>query len=206
MITAVVFDVGNVLVRWQRDLPYRAHFSDPAELAWFMDTVIPIEWHARHDAGESAAALVAERSALFPEYTPLIESWFTRFNETIPGPVPGSPEIVEALHANGVPLFAITNFGAETWAGFLPTFPLLERFGEIVVSGIERVSKPEPEIFARAARRFGHAPAEMLFVDDHAPNIAGAAACGWQVHHFIDAPGLMADLLQRRLLRANQIM
>ncbi len=199
-VEAVVFDVGKVLVRWERDLPYVKHFPDPAELAWFMDTVIPLDWHARHDAGEPAADLVAERSALFPEHAPLIADWFARFNESIPGPVPGSPELVEQLHARGVPLYAITNFGADTWAGFAPTFPLFERFRDIVVSGVEKMAKPDRPIFDLAARRFGLAPGVMLFVDDSEANVNAARAFGWQAHHFTDAEGLRADLLGRELL------
>jgi 2-haloacid dehalogenase len=199
-VEAVVFDVGNVLVLWDRRLPYANSFDDPAELDWFMDTVIPLDWHAQHDAGRSAAELVAERVALFPQYEIHIRDWFARFNESVPGPVPGSPELVEALHARGVPLYAITNFGADTWGGFRPTFPLLDRFRDIVVSGIEQMSKPLAPIFEHAAARFGHAPGAMLFVDDHEPNIVGARALGWQVHHFTGAAALEADLRARRLL------
>lgn len=199
-VEAVVFDVGKVLVQWERHLPFVKHFPDPAELAWFMDTVIPLEWHARHDAGESAAELVAERAALFPEHAGLIADWFERFNESVPGRVPGSAEIVEALHAGGVPLYAITNFGADTWAMFHPTEPLFDRFRDIVVSGIERCSKPGRAIFDLAAARFGHAPGAMLFIDDHEPNIAAARSYGWQVHHFEDAETLKDDLAARGLL------
>ncbi len=199
-VEAVVFDVGRVLIRWERHLPYLQHFPDPAELDWFMDTVIPLDWHARHDAGESAADLVAERSALFPEHADLIADWFDRFNESIPGPVPGSPELVERLHANGVPLYAITNFGADTWAGYFPTNPLFDRFRDIVVSGVEKLAKPDPAIYDLAARRFGHAPAAMLFIDDSEPNVIAARECGWQAHHFVDAAGLEADLSGRGLL------
>jgi len=199
-VEAVVFDVGKVLVQWERHLPYVDRFPDPAELAWFMDTVIPIDWHAEHDAGRPAAEMIAERSALFPEHAELIDDWFGRFNETIPGPVPGSPELVEALHARGVPLYAITNFGADTWAGFQPTFPLFGRFRDIVVSGVEKLSKPDRAIFDLAAARFGLAPEAMLFVDDSKANVDAAHALGWQVHHFADASGLEADLKARGLL------
>lgn len=199
-ITAVVFDVGNVLVRWDRRLPYVNHFADPAELDRFLDEVIPLSWHAQHDAGRPAAEMVAERSAQFPAYASLIADWFTRFNESIPGPVPGSPELVEQLHAAGVPLYAITNFGADTWAGFAPTFPLLDRFRDIVVSGREQLAKPDPAIYALAARRFGHAPEAMLFVDDSEPNVVSARACGWQAHHFTDAASLRAELAALGLL------
>lgn len=200
MIEAVVFDVGNVLVEWDRRRPYLNHFTDPAELDWFLDEVIPLSWHAQHDAGRSAAELVAERSALFPDYAPLIHDWFARFNESIPGPIPGTAELVEQLHAHGMPLYAITNFGAETWAGFSPTFTLAGRFRDIVVSGVEKLAKPDPAIFALAARRFGHAPSAMLFVDDSLANVESARACGWQAHHFSSADRLAQELRSRGLI------
>ena len=102
--------------------------------------------------------------------------------------------------ARGVPLYAITNFGADTWAMFRPTFPLLDHFRDIVVSGHERLVKPGAEIFHLAAARFGHDPAEMLFIDDNAANVAAAAALGWQVHHFTAAEALAVDLAARGLL------
>jgi 2-haloacid dehalogenase len=199
-IEAVVFDIGNVLVRWDRHLPYVDRFDDSAELEWFMEEVIPLSWHAEHDAGRPAAELVAERSELFPAYAGHIHDWFARFNESIPGPVPGSPELVEALHAAGVPLYAITNFGADTWAGFRPTFPLLDRFIDIVVSGVEKLAKPDPAIYHLAQRRFGHAPEAMLFIDDNLPNVVSARECGWNTHHFTDAGQLAAELRAHRLI------
>jgi 2-haloacid dehalogenase len=199
-IEAVVFDVGNVLVRWDRSLPFLDRFDSEAELERFLDEVIPLAWHAQHDAGLSAAEMVAERAERFPDYAEPIGEWFTRFNETIPGPVTGMPEIVAALAARSVPLYAITNFGADTWAGFLPEFTLASHFRDTVVSGIEKLMKPDPAIFALAARRFGHAPERMLFVDDSLANVESARACGWQAHHFVDSAGLEADLRMRKLL------
>jgi 2-haloacid dehalogenase len=199
-IEAVVFDVGNVLVRWDRRLPYLNSFADSAELDWFMEEVIPLSWHAEHDAGRPAAELVAERTALFPAFARHIHDWFARFNESIPGPVPGSPELVEALDAAGVPLYAITNFGADTWAGFRPTFPLFDRFQDIVVSGVEKLSKPDHAIYAHAAARFGRDPGTMLFVDDSLPNVIAARESGWHGHHFTAADGLAAELHGHGLL------
>jgi 2-haloacid dehalogenase len=200
VIEAVVFDVGNVLYRWDRRLPFLAHFADPAELDDFLEAVIPLEWHAQHDAGRPAAEMVAERCAQFPEHAKLIGDWFARFNESIPGPVAGSLELVEALHARGVPLYAITNFGADTWAGFHPTAPVFGKFRHIVVSGVEKLAKPDPAIFDLAAERFGHSPQAMLFVDDVLANVEAAWERGWQAHHFVDAAGLEAKLKALGLL------
>ena len=199
MVEAVVFDVGKVLVEWERDLPFRRLIPDDAQRAWFMDTVIPLGWHSEHDAGRSAAEMIGERSAEYPEQAHLIEAWLSHFNETIPGPVPGSEEIVEELYARGVPLYAITNFGADTWAGFAPTWRLRDHFIDIVVSGDEKLAKPDPAIYALAADRFGHGPAEMLFIDDSLANVTSARTCGWQAHHFTGADGLRAALTERGL-------
>ena len=77
-----------------------------------------------------------ERKALFPDHAHWIDAYATRFNDSIPGPVPGSLEIVEELDQAGMPLFAITNFGAEFWDGFAPHQPVFARFREIIVSGL----------------------------------------------------------------------
>ena len=99
-----------------------------------------------------------------------------------------------------MPLYAITNFGADTWARFRPTFAIADRFRDIVVSGVECLAKPDPAIYALAQRRFGHDPAAMLFIDDSLANVTSARACGWQAHHFLGAVGLEADLRERGLL------
>ncbi len=99
-----------------------------------------------------------------------------------------------------MPLYAITNFGAELWDRFWPTQPVFARFRDIVVSGVERLVKPDPAIYDLAQRRFGHAPQTMLFIDDNAANIAAVRRCGWHGHLFTDAPTLERDLRRRGLL------
>nr|WP_237489117.1 HAD-IA family hydrolase [Tsuneonella aeria] len=188
------------MIRWELRALYARLIADPDELDWFLANVVTEEWHFQHDAGRPLGEMVPELQALYPEHAPLVDAYATRFLETIPGPVPGTSEIVERLDARGVPLYAITNFGSEFWAEFRPTFPLLDRFGEIVVSGEEKVAKPDAAIFDLAASRFGYAPHAMLFVDDNVANVAAAHALGWQVHHFVNAPALEADLVERGLI------
>lgn len=199
-IRAVVFDVGRVLFRWDLRCLFGKLIDDPAELEWFVGNVVTEEWHFQHDAGRPLAEMVPERIAEFPHCRELIEAYASRFAETIPGPVPGSLELVEQLAGRGVPLFAITNFGAEFWPSFRAAQPVFDRFRDIVVSGVEKIAKPDPAIFALAAVRFGHDPASMLFIDDNAANIAAAQGAGWQAHHFRDAACLADDLERRGLI------
>lgn len=197
---SVIFDVGRVLFDWDLRHLFAKLIDDPQDLEWFVTNVVTPEWHFQHDAGRPLAQMLPERIAAFPDHAALIHAYAARFNESIPGAVEGSLELVEALHARGVPLYAITNFGAEFWPGFRAGQPIFDRFLDVVVSGDEKLAKPDAAIYALAARRFGRAPAEMLFIDDNADNIAGAAACGWQVHHFSDAPRLASDLRTRGLI------
>lgn len=199
-VEAVVFDVGRVLVEWDLRHLFAKLIADPDELEWFVTTVVTPEWHFQHDAGRPLAEMLPERIARFPDHADLIHTYARRFTESIPGPVPGSIELVEALDAAGVPLYAITNFGAEFWPPFQAEWPVFERFRDIVVSGIEQLAKPDPAIYALAERRFGHAPSAMLFIDDNADNIAAARARGWQAHHFQGAEALRTDLLERGLI------
>jgi 2-haloacid dehalogenase len=199
-VEAVVFDVGRVLAQWDLRFLYAKLIDDPAQLEWFCTTVVTPEWHFQHDAGRPLDEMIPERIAQFPDCAELIEAYRLRFNESVPGPVPGSLELVEALAARAMPLYAITNFGAEFWPPFRAEWPVFEHFRDIVVSGVECIAKPDPAIYALAASRFGHAPAKMLFIDDNAENIASARQCGWQVHHFTDADRLEADLRARGLL------
>ena len=202
MIEAVVFDVGRVLYQWRLGALIEALTDDPAERDHILGEVITEEWHFQHDAGRPLAEMVPERIAAYPHAERFLTAYRTRFNETIPGPVPGSLEIVGELHAAGVPLYAITNFGAEFWAGFRPTAPVFDVFRDIVVSGEEKLAKPDPAIFALAARRFGHAPGAMLFIDDNRANVEAARCCGWHAHRFEDAPGLRAELVRQGVLAA----
>ncbi|MEO9461505.1 MAG: HAD family phosphatase [Marinomonas sp.] len=199
-VKAAVFDVGRVIVQWDLRHLFAKLIDDPAQVEWFVSNVVTQEWHFEHDAGRALADMVPERKALFPQYADLIDAYATRFLETIPGPVPGTLQLIEKLSARGVPLFGITNFGAEFWAQFRPTMPIFDSFSDIVVSGTEKMVKPDRAIFDLAAERFGQAPADMLFIDDNADNIASADALGWQVHLFTDADGLAEDLRRRGLI------
>jgi 2-haloacid dehalogenase len=197
----VVFDIGHVLTDWDLRHLFAKLIDDPEKLDWFLTHVVTKEWHFEHDEGKPFAQMVQERSALYPDEAPLIEAYAERWMESVPGPIPGTPALVDRLAARGVPLFAITNFGDEAFEMFRPTMPVLAHMRDIVVSGVEKMVKPGDEIFALSARRFGHAPAEMLFVDDNAANIATAKRLGWHTHHFTGgAEALEADLVGRGLL------
>ena len=199
--TAAVFDVGNVLYGWDpesflsRQLP-----EDEARLR-FIEDIGLWDWHETLDGGRGFEEAAAELSVKFPEYAHLIAAWGERFGETISDPVPGVHDIVAELDARGVPLFAITNFSADFWRPFREKEDaFFRRFRDILVSGEEKLLKPDPAIYYRALERFGLKPQEALFIDDRLINVEGAKAVGMHAHLFTDA----ADL--RRRLEAEGLL
>ena len=199
-IDTVIFDIGNVLYRWDLRCLFAKLIDDPDELDWFLAHVVTPEWHFQHDAGRPFADMVAERSREFPEYSDHIIAYSRRFPETIPGPVEGMVDIVRALANRGVPLFAISNFGAESWAQFRPSAPIFELFSDIVISGEEKLIKPDAAIYELALKRFSRRADQCLFIDDRRDNIEAGKALGIAGHHFEDAPTLENQLKALRLL------
>jgi 2-haloacid dehalogenase len=200
--TSVIFDVGNVLYRWEPEALYERLIDDDRALAAFLGEVCTKEWHFQHDAGRDFADTSAELTARFPQHAALIAAWGPRFNEQLPGPVPGMHDIVADLDARGVPLFGITNFSHEFWPPFRAReAKLFDRFRDIVVSGVEKMVKPDPAIYALALARFGLKPGEALFVDDSLSNIESARDVGIHAVHFTgDAAAFRAELERVGLL------
>ncbi len=201
--TAVVFDVGNVLYHWDPRNLYRQLIADDAALETFIAETDFVDWHFQLDAGRTFAECAGELTASFPHHKPLIDAWGPRFNESIGPAVAGMHALVDELDKAGVPLFAITNFSDEFWGPFRDTDPaLFDRFRDVVVSGTEKLAKPDARIFALALRRFGLAGEEALFVDDRADNVEAALAAGMRAHLFVDAPDLRERLAEEGLLPA----
>lgn len=140
--------------------------------------------------------MLAERIAEYPDHADLIRAYRARFNETIPGPVPGMVALVTQLAAAGVPLYIIGNFGDEFWDKFRPTQPIFDLFMDAIISGKEKLLKPDPAIFHAALTRFALEPHQALFIDDVPANVAGAESIGIRSHQFIDAPTVRAWLAQ----------
>lgn len=200
-VTSVIFDVGHVLYDWNPRVLYERLFDDERALDTFLRDVATRDWHFQHDAGRPFAETSAELAALHPDHADMIALWGTRFCEQIPGPMPGMVALVEELDAAGVPLFAITNFSGEFFRPFRAReAALFDRFRDIVVSGDEKLVKPDPAIYRLALARFGVAAAETIFIDDNAANVVGAQAVGIRAHHFRDAPTLRRELSALGLL------
>jgi HAD superfamily hydrolase (TIGR01509 family) len=187
VIEAIVWDVGNVLVRWDVRALYRKIFDDPDEMERFLAEVWTPEHNLRCDAGEPYADVIAEVVAEHPEHEAAIRAAWDRWIETIPGPVEGSLELLAELRDAGYRQYGLTNFSAETLPliGHYPHFELLD---DVVASGHVGVTKPEPEIYRIVLERAGVVADAAVFLDDSPTNVAGARAVGMHAIEFTDVP------------------
>ena len=205
-VTAVVFDVGNVLIEWDPRHLYRKIFRDDegrpdeARVAWFLETICTQSWNERQDAGRSLAEGTAELTARHPDHAAEIAAYYGRFHEMIPGEIAGSVALLKALKARGRPLYGLSNYTRETFRLTRERFAFFALFDGIVVSGEEGVMKPDPEIYRRLLARYNLRPESAFFIDDNRANIEAAAALGFATHHFRGADGLAGHLSALELL------
>jgi HAD superfamily hydrolase (TIGR01509 family) len=196
----VVFDIGNVLVHWEPRALYRKIFATEAEVDWFITNVCNSAWNLEQDRGRSFAAAVREATARFPEHAEAIAAYDLRWHETVLGPIDGTVEILEDLRQRGTPLYAITNFNQDKFRETLERFAFLGVFRDIVVSGDERILKPDPAIYRLLLDRNGLAASSCVFIDDSEKNVRGAEAVGMKAIHFTTPDALRTELAGMGLL------
>jgi 2-haloacid dehalogenase len=202
--TTVIFDLGGVLIDWNPRYLYRGLFDDEAAMEQFLAEICSPDWNLSLDAGRSFAEAVAELSTLHPHERERIEAYQTRWIEMIAGPMLDTVAILEALHARGVPLWALTNWSSETFrlVRHEPDYAFLDRFRQIFVSAELRLIKPDPAIYRHVLDEIGTPAESCLFIDDSPRNVAAAQALGLHGHRFAGAPGLSAELARHGLLAA----
>ena len=194
--SVAIFDFGGVLFDWNPRHLYRKLFAgDDAAMEDFLANVCTTEWNECQDAGRTFEEATL---ALMPQHADkreLIEAWGRRFGEMIAGPIKGTVAILGELKARGVPLYAVTNWSAETFPPQRARFPFLEWFDGIVVSGEEGLIKPDAEIFNRLLKRYDITLSRALFIDDSPRNVTAAAELGFHALRFVDAHRLRQDLI-----------
>ncbi len=193
-IDTVVFDLGGVLIAWDPRMAFR-DVLPAEEIQPFLDEIGFGEWNRSVDAGLSMAEAEAETDRRFPHRAGLVAAYRQNFRSTLVGEVAGTADIVRELADAGVRLLALTNWAAETFPAARELFGVLGLFEGIVVSGEERMIKPDPRIFRLLLDRHGVDAGRTAFVDDVAANVAGAARMGLHGIRFTGAKALRRELV-----------
>jgi 2-haloacid dehalogenase len=197
----VVFDLGNVLLRWDPRFLYRKIFAgDEERMEWFLSNICSSAWNIEQDKGRTFEDAVQMLASRHPEHAPHIHAYHERWHETLPGAIDDSVSILEALDAKALPLYAITNFNGPKFRETQKRFDFLNRFRDIVVSGEVGMLKPDAEIFEHFLMRNNLAAADCVFIDDSRANVASAASLGFDAIHFSSAQQLGQDLRRRGLI------
>jgi 2-haloacid dehalogenase len=200
-INAVVFDLGGVLMDWDPRHLYRSFFADDeAAMERFLSTVTTPDWNSRQDGGRPWSEAIDELVREHPEHEQLIRAYRDRWRETLRGQFDDSVAILAELRERGVGLYALTNWSSETFALVRDEFEFLAWFDGIVVSGEERVTKPDAAIYRILLERYGLDPSRTVFVDDAVANVERARELGFDAILFRDPDRLRAELTDRGLL------
>lgn len=193
-IRHVVFDIGQVLVHWDPEIPFKRLIADDTERARFLAEVCSPAWNAEQDRGRSWEDAEAELIALHPEHEDLIRAFRKSWLDMVPFAYEGTVAIMRDLIAKDVDVTLLTNWAKDTFLEAEEIFDFLSETRGVTVSGRVKLIKPDPEIFRHHAETFGLDPAATLFIDDNARNVDAAIAAGWQAIRFTNADELGAAL------------
>ena len=196
----IVFDLGGVLIDWNPRHLYRKLFDDDAAMERFLEEVCHGAWNLEQDRGRPFAEAIEEAALRHPDQRAMIEAYHTRWGEMLAGEIEGSVAILEELATAGYELHALTNWSAETFPIGRARFAFLERFGIILVSGEERLVKPDARIYQLLLERIAHPAQRCVYIDDSGPNVEAATALGFDAIRFTSPPQLRAALVDRGLL------
>jgi 2-haloacid dehalogenase len=200
---AVIFDIGNVLTRWQPEAFYDRVIGEDRRRALFAE----VDLHRMNDIVDEGALFretIYDWADRTPHWQAEIRLWYDRWIELASPRIEGSIALQRALRAKGVPVFALTDFGKYSFEEALPKMDFLTDFDRLYVSGRMGVIKPDPRIYEMVEDDCGLPPASLLFTDDRADNITAAARRGWRTHQFESWQGWAARLVAEGLLTAKE--
>ena len=196
----IIFDLGGVLIDWNPRYLYKKIFPTEKEMEWFLANVCTTQWNTQQDAGRPFADGTALLCQKFPEYTFAINAYWTRWEEMLGGAVAGTVDVLRDVKARGYRVYALSNWAAETFPIAKRKYEFLKWFEGIVLSGEEKLVKPDPVIYTRLLERYNLQASNCVFIDDTAANISRAADLGFETIRFTNPDDLRRVLESRAIL------
>ena len=196
----IVFDFGGVLIDWNPRYLYRSVFEKEAEMEWFLEHICTSEWNLKIDAGKPFADSVRELSGIFPEWAHEIEAFHSGWEKMLGGEIMESVRILKEIQSRQYKVYGLTNWSAETFPVALNQFDFLQSLDGIVVSGAEKLVKPDPAIFHLLLGRYKLKAKDCVFIDDNINNVNVASSLGFDAIHFIGASQLRKALADRGII------
>ena len=201
MINTIIFDLGAVLINWNPQHLYRKLIADDEQRQYFLDNICTSDWNEEQDAGRSLADGTEFLVSKHPEHEENIRAFYSRWDEMLAGPIQGTVDIFKALKESGkYKIYALSNWSAETFEIAQREFDFLNWFDGMVVSGVEKIRKPDPAFYNLLLTRYQVKPEEAVFIDDNYRNILAAEALGIKSVHFTSAEDLSSALKKLSVL------
>lgn len=194
MIKNIIFDFGGVLIDWNPHNLYDGYFGDKDKAQWFIDNICTSEWNSQMDKGKPFDVGVAELVAKFPEWEKEIRVYQSRWHEMVTKEVPGMVQLLTDLKQSGYPIYGLTNWSDETMQDEFKRWGIFRLVDDMVVSGREKILKPDPALYNCLLTRFNLKPEECVFIDDNQKNVDAAERMGIHALHFEGAEKLRAAL------------
>lgn len=192
-IRNIVFDFGGVLVDWSPEYLFKGVFRDQAEMDHFLENICNSDWNEQQDAGRPLSEAISALQQLHPEYRREIRMYYEQWTTMLGGPIEKNVALLKPLKAR-FRLFGLTNWSAETFPIALDLYPFFGEFEGIVVSGEERLKKPDESIYRVLLQRYGLNAGECLFIDDNEANARAAMRLGFEVIHLEQGESLKERL------------
>ncbi len=194
-IDTIIFDLGGVLIDWNPRYLYKKIFSDREEMEYFLQNICTNEWNEEQDAGRSFSEATTLLINTYPDHKTEIEAYYSRWEEMLNGPIQETVDILKQLvNSKKFKIVALTNWSAESFPIALEKYDFLHWFDGILVSGEERMKKPDPKIFNLLFERYQITPQRTIFIDDNKANIKTAQNLGLKVIHFLDSSDCKVQL------------
>lgn len=193
-IKTVVFDIGGVLIDWNPRHLYRKVFENEEEMEWFLANICTYEWNLQQDGGKLFSVATAELQEKYPEYSDKIGLYYGRWEEMLNGEIKGTVEIFRRLKSARMPLYALSNWSHEAFPIAYRKYDFMKEFDGLVVSGYEKLLKPDHAIYRVLMQRYSVRPEEAVYVDDNKPNADAAAELGFHAVHFSSPEQLRTEL------------
>ena len=178
MIKNIIFDFGGVLLDWNPRYLYKSYFNNDEEMEHFLADICNGEWNIKQDAGRPFAEAVKELQAKFPEYAEAIQMYDDDWEKMLKCELPGSIDLLKELKFMGYGIYGLTNWSAEKIGYAFANYSFFSLFDGIVVSGVEKVVKPDRKIYEILLERYSLKPGECVFIDDNPDNVDMAKVLG----------------------------
>lgn len=195
MIKNIIFDFGGVVMDWNPRYYFKEYFNDDERMEYFLKNVAEDEWNAEQDRGRSLSEGTEIQVAKFPEWEKELRAYYDNWTAMLKSDIPENVEVLRRLEHSDYELFGLTNWSAETFPYALDNYDFFKIFkGRIVVSGTEKLIKPDPKIWHVLLDRYHIKAEESVFIDDNPANIEVAKKLGFITIHLAPGISLAAEL------------